>query len=399
MKEDWKIRTLGDISVQMADGPFGSNLKKEHYTEKREVRIIQLSNIGEDGWREENTKYTTFTHLESIKRSEVFPNDIVIAKMMPAGRAIICPSHENKFVLSSDAVKVQIKKGLNLRFILYSINSSYFRKQVYDNVSGSGRVRTSLTKLRDCKLLIPPIEEQQRIVGILDAEFKRIDALKANAEKNLQNAKALFQAALKKELEPKEGWIKTNLNNIYDVRDGTHDSPKYHQTGYPLVTSKNLRNGSVDLDDVKLISQEDYDKINERSKVDVGDVLFAMIGTIGNPCYVEEEPRYAIKNMALFKVPAKQSGLLLKYILSSDMVLSEMHNKAKGSNQPFVSLGYLRGFEISLPPSLEEQEQLVTTIMGFEKKCKTLQDNYTQTIALCDDLKQALLRKAFNGDL
>lgn len=119
MKEGWKELSLGEIAVRMADGPFGSNLKAEHYTNEKQVRIIQLSNIGEEGWREDNVKYTTFDHLQSISRSEVFPNDIVIAKMMPAGRSIICPNHEAKFVLSSDAVKVELKEGYNHFFINY----------------------------------------------------------------------------------------------------------------------------------------------------------------------------------------------------------------------------------------------------------------------------------------
>ena len=269
------------------------------------------------------------------------------------------------------------------------------------NRLGTGATFKELSggKLADITIPIPSLSEQQRIVSLLDAEFAKIDTLKANAERNLQNAKDLFQAALKKELESKEGWGRKKLNDLYDVRDGTHDSPKYQATGYPLVTSKNLRNGIVDMTNVKYISQHDYDKINERSKVDVGDVLFAMIGTIGNPSLVVEEPNYAIKNMALFKVPSNQSGSLLRYVLSSNQVLDEMHNKAKGSNQPFVSLGYLRNFEITIPQTLEEQNSLVCKLDTLDGRCKTLQANYEKTIVLCDDLKQALLRKAFNGEL
>ena len=200
-KEGWEEKTLGDIADDSADGPFGSNLKKEHYTTNKEVRIIQLSNIGEDGWREENTKYTTFEHLQSICRSEVEPNDIVIAKMMPAGRAILCPSHEKKFVLSSDAVKIKLKKGMQTRFILHSINSPYFRKEVYDNVTGSGRVRTSLTKLRACSIFLPSVLEQQFIVDTLDSLKSKVDRLQENYDKISQECDALKQAILRQVFE------------------------------------------------------------------------------------------------------------------------------------------------------------------------------------------------------
>jgi len=200
-KEGWEEKKLGDIAEDSADGPFGSNLKKEHYTTEKEVRIIQLSNIGEDGWREENTKYTTFEHLKNISRSEVEPNDIVIAKMMPAGRAILCPSHEPKFVLSSDAVKIKLKKGMETRFILHSINSPYFRNEVYENVTGSGRVRTSLTKLRACSIFLPSLSEQQSIVTTLDSLKSKVDRLQENYEKISQECDALKQAILRQVFE------------------------------------------------------------------------------------------------------------------------------------------------------------------------------------------------------
>lgn len=120
---------------------------------------------------------------------------------MPAGRAILCPSHEKKFVLSSDAVKIKLKGGMDTRFILHSINSPYFRKEVYENVSGSGRVRTSLTKLRACSIFLPSIDEQQRIVATLDSLKSKVDRLQANFEKISQECDALKQALLREVFE------------------------------------------------------------------------------------------------------------------------------------------------------------------------------------------------------
>ena len=156
--ESWMWVRLFDLAdaceTPFADGPFGSNLKSEHYTNRQEVRIIQLSNIGETGWKDSNKKYTTFEHLKTIQRSETSAGDIVIAKMMPAGRAIIVPDIEKKFVLSSDAVKFVPSKLLNKIYLYYAINSSVFKNQVYSEVQGITRVRTSLQKIKkvDCKI-------------------------------------------------------------------------------------------------------------------------------------------------------------------------------------------------------------------------------------------------------
>ena len=152
----------------------------------------------------------------------------------------------------------------------------------------------------------------------------------------------------------KTGWQTRKLGEVYDVRDGTHDSPKYHATGYPFITSKNLKREGLSFDDVKLISEQDYKKINERSAVHKGDVLFAMIGTIGNSTLVTVEPNFAIKNIALFKIPSGQSGAFLKHYLDSGWVISKMMKGAKGTTQKFVGLGYLRDFPINVPPLPEQ---------------------------------------------
>ena len=174
----WEWSRLSEIALDSADGPFGSNLKSEHYTTKKEVRIIQLSNIGEFGWKDNNSKYTTYNHLETISRSEAFPGDVIIAKMMPAGRAIICPSDDPKYVLSSDAVRFDFDKRLNRKFLYYAINSPVFINQVYSEVQGITRVRTSLSKLRLYLLPLPPIAEQHRIVEKLEQLLDEIDQLK-----------------------------------------------------------------------------------------------------------------------------------------------------------------------------------------------------------------------------
>lgn len=241
--------------------------------------------------------------------------------------------------------------------------------------------------------------EQQRLVAILDECFVAIDKAKANAEQNFKNAKELFESYLQRVFDKKgDDWEEKRLGEVYDVRDGTHDSPKYHNQGYPLVTSKNLKNHKLVFDDIKFISESDYLNINKRSKVDVGDVLFAMIGTIGNPVVIVDEPNYTIKNVALFKVGNNQSSYFLKYFLDSKKTKEKMIRDAKGTTQKFVGLGYLRSFPI-LIPAYEEQQAIVHKLDTLRAETQKLEAIYKKKIEDLDELKKSILQKAFAGEL
>ena len=167
-----------------------------------------------------------------------------------------------------------------------------------------------------------------------------------------------------------ENWCWARMGSCLDVRDGTHDTPKYVLEGIPLVTSKNLCNGKIDFSTAKFISREDHLAISLRSKVDAGDIMYAMIGSIGNPVLYNGNAEFSIKNMALFKKIA--NGLDMEYVywflsLSQDT----MKKFASGGVQSFVSLGYLRNYWIPVPP-IQEQHRIVTAIKQILPKISTL---------------------------
>ena len=280
-------------------------------------------------------------------------------------------------------------------WLIYFLNHS----DLTEYVSGLTVPKLNQGSLREIRIPLAPIDEQCRIVAILDEAFEGIATARANAEKNLQNARELFERQLQVLFStPHADWAASTLGATYDVRDGTHDSPKYQDQGYPLITSKNLKRDGLSFDDVKLIAEADYSKINERSAVHKGDVLFAMIGTIGNPTVVEVEPDFAIKNVALFKVPAGQSGHYLRYYLSSQGVVTKMQSEAKGTTQRFVGLGYLRAFPVLVPP-LAEQLALVRELDELSMETCRLEGICAEKIRSLDELKKSLLYQAFSGQL
>ena len=166
-----------------------------------------------------------------------------------------------------------------------------------------------------------------------------------------------------------------SLSEIIEVKDGTHDSPKPQDNGYFLLTSKHLTERGLDYASAYKISKEDYESINKRSKVDTNDILFSMIGTIGNSYFVEETNiNFAIKNMALFKTSAKQwfSEYLYLYLSSCDYKHYE-GNSLSGSIQKFVSLRTLRDMPILYHEDIikvfaKEVRNIITMMVNLRKE-------------------------------
>ena len=151
---------------------------------------------------------------------------------------------------------------------------------------------------------------------------------------------------------------KVLLSSVCDVRDGTHDSPKYVKKGFPLITSKNVTNGVIDFNNTNYISQLDFEKINQRSKVDYGDILLPMIGTIGNPVVVDTRRMFAIKNVALIKFYNESTvhNIYIKNLLTSFYFDKQVLQKIRGGTQKFIALRDIRGFQIPLPPLYLQNE-------------------------------------------
>jgi len=193
------------------------------------------------------------------------------------------------------------------------------------------------------------------------------------------------------------GWGWARLEDVYDVRDGTHDSPKPQLEGYPLVTSKNLSSGKLDLTDVKYISEKDHEKVIARSKVDMDDILFAMIGSIGNPVIVDIEPNFSIKNVGLFKYFDREnsSPSFLKYFLFHASII--MKFQSTGGVQPFVSLGKLRSFVIALPP-LAEQHRIVAKVDELMILCDQLEQQTEESLSAHQTVVEVLLATLTDSD-
>lgn len=315
--------------------------------------------------------------------------------------SIVVPDEKVQEKIVNFLERIEKGNGIDYDFfipeVLKDVETIYKYKNSYVTLSDS--FDTQLTQLENLNQAIL----QEAVQGKLVAQDPKDEPASELLKRIL--ALSLSKGKPKKPLPPikldeipfeiPENWVWCRFNEIYDIRDGTHDSPKYHKEGYPFITSKNLVNGELDFSNVKYISFEDHLEFSKRSKVEIDDILFAMIGTIGNPVVVSNiEKEFSIKNVALFKNITKEL-IDTKYIFwLLSFSTNELKNQSRGGIQKFVSLQILRSLPIPLPP-LSEQKRIVAEIEKQLAKTKQLKEHIIANQQATEQLLKALLHQAF----
>ena len=282
----------------------------------------------------------------------------------------------------------------------------YFCKSFDFSTHNKGTTIPSLVKsdLLEIAIPVPPLEEQKRIVKILDEKFAQLETIKTNAQTNLQNAKDLLFAELTKTFS-NESWSKMTLQEVCTrkITDGTHQTPKYctkEEGGFPFISSKDVTKEYIDWSNIKYIVPELHEELYKRIAPQKDDVLLAKNGTTGVAAIVEDDRIFDIY-VTLAVLRPNQEIINPRYLLAivnSPLCKKQFDAHLKGSGVPNLHLEEIQKIIIPVPP-LKEQKELINKIEVLKEKIHSLQEIYTKQIANCDELKQALLQKAFEGEL
>ena len=360
-KSEWKKVKLGDIfNLQMGKTPLREN---KLYWNKGEYNWISISDMNFSEKYISSTK-EKITEL-AVKKSgiKIIPkNTVIMSFKLSIGKVKIV----NEDIYSNEAIMAFIPKTNNFideNFLYYSLKGVRWNEGINKAVKG---LTLNKALISQKEIFLPNLAIQKEIASNLDsiADFLDLRRKQLNYLKELN--KSLFTTMFG-DIEKKFEYHK--LSNICDVRDGTHDSPEYITTDkrFPLITSKNLKGDKIDFSEVNFISEADFNKINVRSKVDIGDILMPMIGTIGNPIIVKINKKFSIKNLALIKFKNSQIiNTFLKFLLLSDYFNLIISQKNKGGTQKFLSLSDIRNFLIPVPP-IELQNKFAERIEKIEK--------------------------------
>lgn len=363
MKQGWEIKTIGSI-CDIKTGKLDANA---------------ASNDG---------VYPFFTCSQEPLRIDKYAYDCEC--VLIAGNGDLNVKYYNgKFNAYQRTYIITLKKdveNISVKF-LYKFFSKYI-EQLRKLSIGAVIKYIKLGNLTEACILVPPLAEQERIVEVLDREFEKIDALKANAEQNLQYARDLFQAALRQELQPKEGWKQYLLADVCEYKK----EQGYH-THLPFVGMENIESGTG-----KLIGCQNGEKILSTTfRFQKGFVMYGRLRPYLKKVFVADFEGCCSTEIFPIVVNGVLPNLLMYWFLS-DFTTDKINATCGGCRMPRANMNVVKQFYIWLP-LLEEQEQIVARLDILNERCKALEENYKKTIALCDDMKQALLRKAFNGEL
>ncbi|OWY20781.1 restriction endonuclease subunit S, partial [Sphingobacteriales bacterium UPWRP_1] len=356
----WKKKKLSEF-CEFSNGLWTG--KKPPF---QKVGVIRNTNFTKDCQLDDSDIVYLDVEQTQFQKRKLKYGDIILEKSgggpkQPVGRVVIFDKTEGDFSFSNftSVIRIKEQEEVDCNFL--------HRYLVYEYVSGATeKMQSHSTGIRNLKfdeykeieIPLPPLPEQQRIVSILDECFSAIDKAKANAEQNLKNAKELFESYLQGVFE-NGNWETEKLNEITEVKDGTHDSPKYIKEGIPFVTQKNIKPNGLSFDDTKFITETDHEKFYKRSNVTYGDILISMIGANrGMAAIVDDKRVFSIKNVGLIKSSESINMNYLLYYLKSSLAMKYVLYMSNGGAQEFVGLTALRSFPIPYPP-LKDQQTIV----------------------------------------
>lgn len=401
-KDSWSIRIVGDFLTSYRGG---AALTPSDFRTAGNHLVFPKKYIVPGGRlpKERALTFCSQRFFEGNQNSVIDSSYLITAlrDLVPSGPSIgfiVQYESNERYILAQGVYGLKIDEDqIDRRFLIQFSNTPNYRAWMRRIKVGSTQVHIRIGDFKRLIINLPTLPEQQKIADFLTAVDGRIQQLIQKKALLEEYKKGVMQQLFSQAIRFKDDngsnfpdWEEKRLGEVSDVRDGTHESPKYQAHGYPLVTSKNLKkNGSIDMENVDLISEEDYRAINKRSRVEGGDIVFGMIGTIGNPVIVSEAG-FAIKNVALIKEKDGLQNKYLIYYLDSANIARQFHVENTGGTQKFIALGVIRKLHIHTP-SLEEQTKVANFLSAIDRKINNVTTQITET----QNFKRGLLQQMF----
>ena len=386
-KKGWERKTLGEV----CSFHRGLTYSKKDEVDYSSNAVLRSNNVDPINY---------ILNLDEIR----YINDsinIPINKKVEKGSILICTANGSKSHLGKIALidneydfafggfmgLLKPNEKIHSKYLYYSMVSSMYRDYINELSDGVNINNLKFNDLSMFPILVAPLKEQEEIVKKLDKGFELIDRLKENAEKNLENAKELFQSALREELSPKKGWETKKLGEVAKIvkEQGMHKGLPY--IGMEDIESKSLKFTG---------SREAKEMLSNTFRFDNDVILFGRLRPYLCKIYEPDFVGHCSSEIFPLRTFNNLEKSFLKYWLFQEDIIEEINKTCTGARMPRANMNYVLDFDISFP-SLKEQQAIVTKLDKIKAMCEELEENYKKSLVLCEDLKQGLLREVFEG--
>ena len=404
MKVGWEAKPLGEVCtikppkaearVKLADGDEVSFAPMEDLG----IGVKYLQPLRTRRLREVSGSYTYFAD-----------GDVLLAKITPCfenGKLGVARGLTNGVGFgSSEYIVLRTTPSLDPEFLYYYLARPTFLEEGARTMTGAvGHKRVTKEFVETYPIPLPPMAEQRRIVAILDEAFEGIATARANAEKNLQNARELSdtleETCFDKYIDG--GFVVRELAELCKlIVDCEHKTAPTQGEGYPSIRTPNIGRGKLLLDNVNRVSEETYKAWTRRAVPLPGDLILAREAPAGNVAVIPDGAQVCLGQRTVLIRPRREvfEPEYLANLLLQRSSQRRLLAHSRGATVHHVNMKDIRAFTISSVPSLETQRQVVEKLADIHQGCESLEEVQRRRLTVLDDLKKSLLHQAFSGAL
>ena len=400
MKKGYEAKRLLECSVMVSTGPFGSVLHKSDYVEEG-VPLVNPINIVDDGIVADSSMLVSDATKQRLGKYILKAGDIVVGRRGEIGRCAVVGEGEAGWVCGTGSFFIRPLPSMNPHFLAQIIRSSSCRERLEKASTGTTMKNLSNATLGNLVVPVPPLSEQQRIVGILDDAFDGIARSTANAQQNLRNARALFESHLESVFTRCGDSPVVPIGDVAEVFDGPHATPKTVDAGPVFLGISALQDGKINLGETRHVTLQDFRQWTRRVKPQSDDVVFSYETRLGQAAIIPEGLECCLgRRMGLVRVKRKRvDPRFFVYQYISPPFRKFVDSKTvRGATVDRIALKEFPSFPISLP-SLSEQERMTNRLDKLRAETQRLESICRQKLAALGELKKSLLHQAFSGQL
>lgn len=418
----WEVLSLGKVTIDKCDGPFGSGLKSEHYADDG-VRVVRLQNIKEIGFDGSDAAFIEESYYQrSLANHDVVGGDVLIAGLgddkNTVGRACVAPTGIEPAMVKADCFRFRLNKTrASARFVATQLSAGS-RYDAGMLSSGSTRSRIPLSLMATRKIALPPICEQNAITAFLDRETGKIDALVTEQQRLIELLKEKRQAvishAVTKGIDPHAPmkdigvewigevpahWSIMQIKRLAKIKYGLGEPPKYRDEGTSLIRATNVDAGHIRAHGLVFIDPADLPE-NRIIWLAPGDIIVVRSGAYtGDSAIIRDEhcPCIAGFDMVL-RVHGCASDFLQFALLSCYLKRGQLDLEKLRAAQPHLNAEELGASFVLLPPKME-QLAIVCFLQNATSKLDLLMAEAESAVALLQERRAALISAAVTGKI